>query len=86
MITFLLILSLAVNVTVGGIAYLAIRESQKCRHETARAHAALREVLGELVRIKELSRPIREVNPITQKPFAVIVGRALANYELSVAA
>lgn len=73
-IIFLMVCSMVITSAVGAVAYLAIIEAQKCRHEMARMYA-------ELIRMHEVAKPMPPVNPVTDKPFAVIVGRALANYD-----
>jgi hypothetical protein len=82
-IVFLLGVTLFINVTVGGLAYLAICESQRSRHEAERCRIAVSEVL---VYIRQHQRPGHLVFRTDKTEyFATIMGAALANYELRAA-
>jgi hypothetical protein len=87
-IIFLLGVTLFINVVVGGLAYLAICESQRSRHEAERCRLAVAEVLEQLVYIRQqtpFSPVFRADKPAPAEYFATIMGAALANYELRAA-
>lgn len=87
-IIFLLGATLFINVVVGGLAYLAICESQRSRHEAERCRAAVAEILEHLVYIRQqtpFSPTFRAEKPAPEEYFATIMGAALANYELKAA-
>jgi len=84
-VIFLTGVSLFINVTIGGLAYLAIRESQRARHEAERCRAALAEIVHILRRETPFSPAYRTPPPSPAEYFSTIMGAALANYELQAA-
>jgi len=73
-----------INVAVGCLAYLAICESQRSRHEAERCRVALDEVLQHLTYIRErtpFSPVFRAEKPAPAEFFATIMRGALQNYE-----
>lgn len=88
-IIFLLGVTLFINVAVGALAYLAIRESQMARNEVAQCHRALADILGQLTYIREqtpFSPVFRTEKPAPTDYFSVIMNNALANYDAQQAA
>lgn len=78
---FLFGVSMFINVTVGFLAYLAIRESQRCRHECER----ITEQLNYIRQQTPFSPVFRAAKPSATEYFATIMNAALINYERAAA-